>query len=71
VTKPNPEKPRSYRPLFVFLFTSTTLNKAVMFYFGINYSNYPGHGYGYGLLASLSYLVCSAGYLIYKYRDLD
>jgi hypothetical protein len=59
------------RPLLIFFVVATLVNKAAIFYFGINYSNYPGHGYGYGLVASLAYLVCSAGYLIFKYRARD
>ena len=55
--------------LIKFMFISTAVNKCFMFYFGINYSRFPGYGYGWGLAATVFYMLSSAGYLIYKYRD--
>jgi hypothetical protein len=48
---------------------SSAVNKTCMFYFGINYSQYPGRGYGYGLFLTVVYMFGSAGYMIYKYRN--
>ncbi|HEX4925915.1 MAG TPA: hypothetical protein VFV50_17615 [Bdellovibrionales bacterium] len=55
--------------MLIFMVISTAVNKCFMFYFGINYTNHPGRGYGWGLAATLLYMLCSAGYLIYRYRD--
>ncbi len=57
--------------LIKFFVISTVINKSLMFYFGVNYSRWPGQGYGYGLAATLFYTVCAAGYLIFKYRNFD
>jgi hypothetical protein len=57
--------------LIKFMFFSTAVNKCFLFYFGINYSRYPGHGYGWGLLASVLYMLGSAGYLIYRFRGRE
>ena len=47
------------------------INKMFMMYFGLNYSNYPGEGYGYGLLATFAFLLFTVGRFIWKYRDID
>ena len=47
------------------------INKMFMMYFGLNYSNYPGEGYGYGLIATFAFLLFSVGRFIWKYRDHD
>lgn len=47
------------------------LNKMVMLYFGVNYSNYPGQGYGYGLIATILFLIFSCARFIWKYRDIE
>lgn len=50
-------------PLFV--------NKAFMLYFGLNYSMYPGDGYGYGLVATIIFFIVTCGRLIWKYRNVE
>lgn len=47
----------------------TLINKAFMLYFGLNYSKYPGEGYGYGLAATLLFLFFMIGKFLWKYRD--
>lgn len=47
----------------------TVINKPIMFYFGLNYSNYPGEGYGNGLVATIAVFITSMGYFLYKYRN--
>lgn len=54
----------------VFLFP-TLINKMFMMYFGLNYSNYPGDGYGYGLLATIAFLFFTVGRFLWKYRHID
>lgn len=47
----------------------TLLNKALMLYFGLNYSNHPGEGYGYGLAATGIILLFTVGAFLWKYRN--
>jgi hypothetical protein len=44
----------------------TLVVKAFILYFGINYSLYPGEGYGYGLALSCTFTVVSALVFIWK-----
>ena len=54
--------------IIVFLFP-TLINKVFMFYFGLKYSAYPGEGYGYGLIATIVFLVLSLGRFLWRYRN--
>ncbi len=47
------------------------INKMFMMYFGLQYSNYPGEGYGYGLCATFVFLAFTIGRFIWKYRHID
>ncbi len=47
------------------------LNKFLMMYFGLNFSEHPGDGYGYGLAASIVFLLASVGLFIWKYRNVE
>lgn len=49
----------------------TVFNKLLLLYFGLNYSQYPGEGYGYGLIASIIFLIFSLAYLIWKFRGIE
>lgn len=49
----------------------TLVGKSLVLYFGIQYSNYPGDGYGYGLIASLAYTFVSLVYFAYKFKDYE
>lgn len=42
--------------------------KFFLLYFGLNYSQYPGEGYGYGLVATLIVTVCSFAYFLWSNR---
>jgi len=66
---PTPEK-----TLFDFVkgfFIPTVIGKICVLYYGINYSQYPGEGYGYGLAVSVAATVGSLVMLIYKYRNTE
>lgn len=43
--------------------------KISILYFGQNYSNYPGDGYGYGLAASIAFTLFMIGRFLWKYRN--
>jgi hypothetical protein len=47
------------------------INKVFMLYFGLNYSNHPGEGYGYGLAATVVVLLLACGLFIWKYRNVE
>ncbi len=49
----------------------TLVNKAFMVYFGLQYSKYPGDGYGYGLLFTIFFLLFTVGTFLWKYRHVD
>lgn len=65
------EKPSVlYDFIKAFLFP-TVINKALMLYFGLNYSESPGEGYGYGLLFTIFILLFLMGRFIWKYRNIE
>jgi hypothetical protein len=49
----------------------TLIGKAFVLYFGLNYTNYPGEGYGYGLIVALSFTIFMIGKFLWKYRNYD
>ena len=46
-THPTPRKGLIFEFVFAY-FCPTILTKILILYFGLNYSQYPGEGYGYG-----------------------
>lgn len=66
------EKPTAKLSDFLRVFLGPFLiNKVLLFYFGIMYSNNPGEGYGYGVLACIFFLAVSVGRFLWIYRDVD
>ncbi len=49
----------------------TLVGKALVIFFGLNYSSYPGEGYGYGLVASLAFTFISLAAFAWKYRNQE
>ena len=47
------------------------INKMFMLYFGLNYSSYPGEGYGYGLVATILIMIFTVGRFLWKYRNIE
>jgi len=47
------------------------INKMFMLYFGLNYSDHPGEGYGYGLVATILFFLFTCGRFIWKYRNIE
>ena len=56
--------------LLAFIFPTLIL-KSLLLYFGLQYSNYPGEGYGYGLVTCLAFSVGNAIRFVYKNRDIE
>ncbi len=72
-SKPIPEKPPR-KVLFEFaksFLVPTLIGKSFVLYFGINYSQYPGEGYGYGLIAAIAITVISLLAFAWKYKDQE
>ncbi len=49
----------------------TLIGKSFVLYFGIQYSNYPGEGYGYGLIISLFITAFNLIRFAWKYKDVE
>mgnify|MGYP000485217812 CR=1 FL=1 len=49
----------------------TLVGKSFVLYFGINYSQYPGEGYGFGLIAAIAVTVISLLAFAWKYKDQE
>lgn len=47
------------------------VNKIFMMYFGLNYSEKPGEGYGYGLALTVFVLLFTIGRFLWKYRNIE
>ncbi len=47
------------------------VNKFFLVYFCVNYSNYPGRGYGYGAIISLILLFITIFSFLWKYRNIE
>jgi hypothetical protein len=69
--QPNTDSKRILKDFLKVFLVPVLINKMFMMYFGLNYSNYPGEGYGYGLLATFAFLFVTVGRFIWKYRDID
>lgn len=66
------KKPKNVLADFIkVLLIPLLINKAFLLYFGLNYSNYPGEGYGYGLVASILLLFLTMGRFLWKYRNYE
>jgi hypothetical protein len=47
------------------------INKGFMLYFGLNYASNPGDGYGYGLTATIIFMILTLGRFLWKYKDIE
>ncbi len=68
---PAPKNNSTLKDFITVLLVPLLVNKAVMLYFGINYSNNPGEGYGYGLIATIAFLFFTVGRFLWKYKDIE
>lgn len=67
-------KPPQKKFLFDFILSflmPTLIGKSLVFYFGLNYSRYPGEGYGIGLALSLLFTLSMLGRFLWKYRNYE
>jgi hypothetical protein len=49
----------------------TLINKAFLLYFGLQYSMYPGEGYGYGLIITICLTLFSFAYFVWINWDAE
>jgi hypothetical protein len=65
------ERKAMIKDLIVAFLVPTLIGKSFVLYFGLNYSNNPGEGYGYGLVASILFTLTMVGRFIWKYRNYE
>jgi hypothetical protein len=68
-----PQKPSSQvlKDFLQVFLIPTLINKAFMLYFGLHYAEFPGQGYGYGLIACVLFLIFTGGRFLWKYRNIQ
>jgi hypothetical protein len=49
----------------------TLIGKSFVLFFGLNYSEHPGEGYGYGLAFSIAFTVFMLARLAWNYRGQE
>lgn len=49
----------------------TLIGKTFVLYFGIKLADNPGEGYGYGLIAAITFTVTMLSLFIWKYRNVE
>ena len=47
------------------------VNKSLMLYFGLNYSDHPGEGWGYGLALTVFVLFFTVGRFLWIFKDIE
>jgi uncharacterized membrane protein YdjX (TVP38/TMEM64 family) len=57
------------RDFVIALLSPMIFGKACIIYFGMNYSQYPGRGYGIGLCISILFTLTMIGRFLWKYRN--
>ena len=68
---PDNQKPNGLKDFLKVFLVPTIFNKLFMLYFGLNYSEHPGEGYGYGLVATVLFLLITVGSFIWKDRNVE
>jgi hypothetical protein len=67
-----PEKNQKDLKRFLLAFLMPTLvGKSLVVFFGLNYSQYPDEGYGYGLTGAMLFTVFMLCRFVWKYRHVE
>ena len=69
--EPNSRRNPVIRDFIKVFLVPTLINKAVLLYFGLQYAEYPGQGYGYGVIASILFLLFTCARFIWRYRNVE
>lgn len=64
-------KPNVLKDFLIVFLVPTLANKVFMLYFGLHYAEHPGEGYGYGLAATIAFLLFTMGRFLWKYRGIE
>lgn len=56
---------------FIIALVPLVIGKVFLLYFGMNYSNYPGQGYGIGLAISVIFTILMVARFLWKYRHYE
>jgi len=64
------KKNRMFDFIVMFLMP-TLLGKMALIYFGMNYSQHPGEGYGIGLVISIIFTLCMFARFLWRYKDFQ
>ncbi len=68
----SPPKDQATLRNFIIAFLMPTLvGKSFVIYFGLHYSEFPGEGYGYGLVGSMLFTVTMLARFLWKYRNVE
>ena len=67
----NPVNKTQLKDFMLAFLMPTFLGKALVLYFGIQYSAYPDEGYGYGLTLAIAWTVFSLVRMAWKYRNVE
>lgn len=59
------------KSLIISFLMPTLFGKSLILYFGRNYSNYPGEGYGYGLILAIAFTVFMLVRFAIKYSSSE
>lgn len=62
---------KTLKDFIISFLVPTLVGKAFVFYFGLNYTNYPDEGYGYGLVISICFTLFMLSRFIWKYRHYE
>ncbi len=62
---------QALKPFILGFLMPTLVGKTLVVYFGLNYSEFPGDGYGYGLVAAIIFTVGNLLRLVWRYRNVE
>lgn len=70
-TPPKKSPPLKLSDLILTFLTPTLVGKTLLIYFGLNYTDHPGEGYGYGLIIAILFTATMMGRFLWKYRNYE
>lgn len=68
---PKKSPPLKLGALLATFLVPTLFGKTMILYFGLNYSDHPGDGYGYGLVIAILFTAVMMGRFLWKYRNYE
>lgn len=71
LNKPKPTQKEAMKLFLRAFLVPTLVTKILIVYFGLHYADYPGEGYGYGLIISIGLMVANFAFFLYKSSKYD